>query len=51
MNYMDYTDDRGHVYVYWRTKARMDAIFVSGGARAALESKLSLIKNTKPATC
>jgi hypothetical protein len=29
----------------------MDAIFVSGGARAALESKLSLIKNTKPATC
>ena len=35
MNYMDYTDDRGMYMFTDGQKARMDAIFVSGGARAA----------------
>jgi hypothetical protein len=35
MNYMDYTDDRGmYMFTGW-TKARVDALFVSGGPRAA----------------
>ena len=34
MNYMDYTDDRGMYMFTDGQKARMDAIFVSGGARA-----------------
>ncbi|MCF6128859.1 zinc metalloprotease [Flavobacterium sp. AS60] len=33
MNYMDYTDDRGMYMFSVGQKARMDAIFVSGGAR------------------
>lgn len=33
MNYMDYTDDRGMYMFSTGQKARMDAIFVSGGAR------------------
>ncbi len=33
MNYMDYTDDRGMYMFSLGQKARMDAIFVSGGAR------------------
>ena len=33
MNYMDYTDDRGMYMFSIGQKARMDAIFVSGGAR------------------
>jgi hypothetical protein len=42
MNYMDYTDDRElWLYVYKRSKKEWHAIFVSGGARAAFESKLS----------
>jgi hypothetical protein len=35
MNYMDYTDDRGMYMFTNGQKARMAAIFVSGGARAA----------------
>ncbi|SDH66819.1 Pregnancy-associated plasma protein-A [Flavobacterium omnivorum] len=34
MNYMDYTDDRGMYMFTNGQKSRMDAIFVSGGARA-----------------
>jgi hypothetical protein len=34
MNYMDYTDDRGMYMFSNGQKSRMDAIFVSGGARA-----------------
>jgi hypothetical protein len=30
MNYMDYTDDRG-MYMFTDKKARVDALFVSGG--------------------
>ena len=33
MNYMDYTDDRGMYMFSIGQKSRMDAIFVSGGAR------------------
>ena len=33
MNYMDYTDDRGMYMFSLGQKARMDAIFISGGAR------------------
>lgn len=33
MNYMDYTDDRGMYMFSLGQKSRMDAIFVSGGAR------------------
>lgn len=33
MNYMDYTDDRGMYMFSTGQKARMDAIFLSGGAR------------------
>lgn len=33
MNYIDYTDDRGMYMFSLGQKARMDAIFVSGGAR------------------
>lgn len=33
MNYMDYTDDRGMYMFSTGQKSRMDAIFVSGGAR------------------
>ncbi|RTY93603.1 zinc metalloprotease [Flavobacterium sp. GT3R68] len=33
MNYMDYTDDRGMYMFSTGQKARIDAIFVSGGAR------------------
>ena len=35
MNYMDYTDDRGMYMFSNGQKSRMDAIFVSGGARAS----------------
>jgi hypothetical protein len=35
MNYMDYTDDRGMYMFTDGQKVRMDALFVSGGARAA----------------
>ena len=35
MNYMDYTDDRGMYMFTLGQKARIDAIFVAGGARAA----------------
>jgi hypothetical protein len=35
MNYMDYTDDRGMYMFTDGQKARMDALFVSGGARAS----------------
>jgi hypothetical protein len=34
MNYMDYTDDRGMFMFSNGQKSRMDALFVSGGARA-----------------
>ncbi|MNE15523.1 hypothetical protein D3C80_1084330 [compost metagenome] len=34
MNYMDYTDDRGMYMFSNGQKSRIDAIFVSGGARA-----------------
>jgi hypothetical protein len=33
MNYMDYTDDRGMYMFSLGQKARIDAIFISGGAR------------------
>jgi hypothetical protein len=36
---MDYTDDRGMYMFSNGQKSRMAAIFVSGGSRAALESK------------
>jgi hypothetical protein len=35
MNYMDYTDDRGMYMFTIDQKSRMNAIFVSGGARSA----------------
>jgi hypothetical protein len=35
MNYMDYTDDRGMYMFSLGQKARMDALFVSGGARVS----------------
>jgi len=35
MNYMDYTDDRGMFMFTNGQKSRMNALFVSGGARAA----------------
>lgn len=35
MNYMDYTDDRGMYMFSNGQKARMDAVFVSGGSRAS----------------
>jgi hypothetical protein len=35
MNYMDYTDDRGMYMFSLGQKARMDAIFTSGGSRAS----------------
>jgi hypothetical protein len=35
MNYMDYTDDRGMYMFSNGQKSRIDAIFVSGGARAS----------------
>ena len=35
MNYMDYTDDRGMYMFSLGQKARMDAIFAIGGARAS----------------
>jgi hypothetical protein len=35
MNYMDYTDDRGMYMFSLGQKARIDALFVSGGARVS----------------
>ncbi len=35
MNYMDYTDDRGMYMFSLGQKARMDAVFASGGSRAS----------------